>query len=241
MDERMYDSKDPYSAAVRARPGNADLSDESYCHRFLGSFSIPFSVLYMSGGRISGWFEVDVPKVVLGYDFVEESKKPGSSSSNDDVKEIRQRGSMYKTMVQVLITLQPPIAIPPGVFRVAQSDSHLRAPHRVRVARRRAEKWYRRLAAMKRTQGRTIDPLVPNLHARLTLITRYIRALKPPPMPKLGDSFKAKSYMSEISHISSFTSLIPFVNDWTIDTSNAEMWCTSTEFLHLLAGDWEVR
>ena len=30
MDERMYDQKDPYSATIRARPGNADLSNESY-------------------------------------------------------------------------------------------------------------------------------------------------------------------------------------------------------------------
>ena len=47
MDERIYDQKDPYSATMRARPGNTNLSNESYCHRFLGSFSIPFSVLYV--------------------------------------------------------------------------------------------------------------------------------------------------------------------------------------------------
>ena len=133
----------------------------------------------MSGGRISGWFEVDVPKVVLGYDFVE---RPSDAKQNvdDDDENRMQRGSMFKTMVEVLITLQPPIAVPPGVFRVTQSASHARAPHRIRVARRRAEKWYRRLAAMKRTYTRLrIRSLVFTFRKRIRHFTlnlkRYTR------------------------------------------------------------------
>ena len=45
----------------------------------------------MSGGRISGWFEVDVPKVVLGYDFV---KNPSSAKQlNSSTENLSEHGA----------------------------------------------------------------------------------------------------------------------------------------------------
>ena len=259
MDEVSYEGHDPYSSRARARLGST-ADTESYGNRFLGSFSVPFSVVYMNGGRVSGWFEVDVPPVLLGYAVPEGSDGTVKTSSggadgaaaaaddddDDDDDDATNAATSpilsRKTMIEVLISLQPPIAVPPGVFNAPEVDR--RAPHNVKIAHRRAIRWYNRLCASKRMQNRIFNPLVPNMQATETLITRYILPQRPPPMPRMSGSSgenddRRSEVMDTVEQIAAFVSLIPFVNDWHIDQKKEDMWCTSSEFLRLLAGDWE--
>lgn len=261
MDDVPIDGRDPRTKVSRARADDdSGASDDgSYGSRFLGSFSVPFSVLYKSGGRISGWFEVETPAVLLGYETkqdlrvsndggdAENTSKRGddAESDDDDLDSPRRRSptrsSAFRTMVEVLLTLQPSMAVPTGIFCAPEVDRS--APRKVKLARRRAVRWHKRLSSIKRMHGRVFNPLVPNMKATETLITRYVLPQRPPPMPRIsgsdGTDSPASDVMKSLREIAAFVALVPFCHDWHIDAKKEDMWCTSEELFKLLAGDWE--
>ncbi|GMI38844.1 hypothetical protein TrCOL_g10233 [Triparma columacea] len=218
--------------------------------RFLGNLSIPFSTIYMEG-KVEGTFRLESPDVVLGY-----SKRamkvvdPGSSQAYiDDENEANNiaddaageseaidnegvpprgasnaqliRDAEESTYVKIMATLEPLLVAPPkDSFTSISGEKNLLVNY--------CKNWVDRTLSISRfTSKRVIEVLVPDMHGCKWMVTRYLRALEPPP---------GCNTVKKVAH---FVSMIPFLEDWQAFLGDYDMWCTCQQFLDILAGDWE--
>eukprot|EP00061_Rhincodon_typus_P015223 g42781.t1 len=78
--------------------------------------------------------------------------------------------------------------------------------------------------------------LVTDLTGKLVFVTRFIKALSPP--QELLDAFP-HDYEATMELVARYVSLIPFLPDSISFAGICDLWCTSDQFLNLLAGDEE--
>jgi coiled-coil and C2 domain-containing protein 2A len=119
--------------------------------RWLGSFSIPFEILY-SSKQILGTFRVKTPPVRLGY---------------------RIDPTVY-TALTVCVTLDPPLPQGDEAEDMLSSGEPPELYHQ-------AHFFTQRFKNHSKAKNRLILALVPNIDQKGTLICRYIRPQEPPP------------------------------------------------------------
>lgn len=68
---------------------------------------------------------------------------------------------------------------------------------------------------------------VPKLDGERVFISRYLRAQAPPPG------------LTTVRQCVRFVSLLPFLEDWQTFVGEGDIWCTTQQFLDILAGDFE--
>lgn len=83
--------------------------------------------------------------------------------------------------------------------------------------------------------------LAPNMEGEYVFISRFLHphGQKPPPKHFLNSAApRDDSVNADVSECLRFVSLIPFLSDFTV-FRDLDMWCTSAQFLEILAGDDE--
>jgi hypothetical protein len=196
--------------------------------RFLGWIEIPFTTVYLAPScRIDGWFELNKPPVNLAYVSKEVEVDDGSNASATGSNYLQAQADAA-TMLYLRVQIDPPLAKPnraPGGTHSTEKKHHFELARSFEVALIR--RWERRF------QVRHVQALVNTLSGDNVLVSRYISPCKLPP-DYTGNEIET------IEEAVRFVSLIPFLDDFSLFTSNRmEVWCTSHEFLSLGAGDFE--
>eukprot|EP01029_Cantina_marsupialis_P017745 TRINITY_DN39_c0_g3_i3.p1 TRINITY_DN39_c0_g3~~TRINITY_DN39_c0_g3_i3.p1 ORF type:complete len:592 (+),score=185.44 TRINITY_DN39_c0_g3_i3:482-2257(+) len=218
VDRKMVDDRDPDDHLVKAQ------------RRYLGSLAVPFSTIYMNG-RIEGLFKVNTPPIPLGYST--EKKRPSSHSNGN---------ASNDSYVHLLLTIDPPMRMPEEQELPKQSAEPLSLYKHIK-------RWYKRNIRSRSGNLRILQPLGATFAGEYHLITRFIKPLCPPPGLPIQSKTPPTSFLLEDDHyepvmtrpemLARFVSLIPFIEDWNAFGGDLDLWCTSQEFLDLLAGDWE--
>ncbi|KAG5183731.1 hypothetical protein JKP88DRAFT_316124 [Tribonema minus] len=232
---------------------------------FLGSVAIPFQTVY-SVGRLEGYLRLKVPPVNLGYEgraapsAVATAGNAAMPATIGDASERKTgdegasaaaaaaaaaaaldpaspaalaRRSERSTYVRVLVMLEPLLvrrddgaaqqAVGEGVGREGMLAAY-------------AQRWQQRLAQAQEKEGmqvRVLKVFVPLAGGREALVTRFLVPQEPP---------EGLDTPQKLAH---FVRLVPFLEDWQAVPVRAaaeaanDMWCTSQQFLDILAGDWE--
>jgi len=200
--------------------------------RFLGSLTIPFSTVYLSG-KVDGIFRLERPLTNLGYDsggtgavLADAGGQIGAGSSAPF-----NALSKSSTYLRLLATLDPPLATPERA-----SASNIPYSNLEREIAGTIEKWKKRVKGFgKYMQNRNLQVMVDNVHGQSVFICRYLTSsstcMSQQPPPQLEPQ--------SVSHIVRFVSLIPFLDDWHPFFGETDMWCSSQQFLDLGVGDWE--
>ena len=216
--------------------------------RFLGNLSIPFSTIYMEG-KVEGTFRLNAPDVVLGYnrkamkvvdpgsnqayiddENAENNIQDDGAGGDTDRTTVPPRGptrdqlvmdAEESTYVKIMATLEPLLVAPPkDSFTSVSGEKPLLVNY--------CKTWVERtLGISKFTNKRVVEVLVPDMHGCKWMVTRFLKALEPPP---------GCNTVLKCVH---FVSMIPFLEDWQAFVGDYDMWCTSQQFLDILAGDWE--
>eukprot|EP00903_Cladosiphon_okamuranus_P014903 g13800.t1 len=227
------------------------LDDESSIRkekRFLGSVVLPFQTVYRAG-RVEGVLRLDVPAVNLGYDQIhaggvgidpgdatsavqEEEGPPGeedeagvsltSGPGNPASPAALVNKADRSTYIRVLATLDP-IPIVLAKDRIAGSNQE--PPALVAAGAR----WMKKVNDItKLPEGvPSVQLFVPDMFGNDILLTRYLCPQEPP----IG--------LNTVNKCAHFVRLLPFLEDWQMFEGVDDMWCTSQQFLDILAGDDE--
>ncbi|XP_030838722.1 coiled-coil and C2 domain-containing protein 2A isoform X2 [Strongylocentrotus purpuratus] len=177
--------------------------------RWLGSLSIPFSTIYFQG-KVAGAIRVEAPSSLLGYERTRESAG---------------RGAANATYLSVFITVEPPLAPPELLkekFETLEDDELLN----------QAELLQAHVSAKFPT--RQITPTVIDMNGSSVFVTRYFRALAPPPVLIEGSD---QTQICE--RIARFVSLIPSISDSVLFPGVCNIWSTCQQFMQMLQGDEE--
>uniref|UniRef100_A0A7S3GGL9 C2 domain-containing protein n=1 Tax=Palpitomonas bilix TaxID=652834 RepID=A0A7S3GGL9_9EUKA len=123
--------------------------------------------------------------------------------------------------LRVYATLKPPLPQP------SIEDSSVK--HKVGEVKvdKQIIAWQKAVRAHPNFKKRDSSILVPDINGDPVFICRYVRPQNPP------DSFDTERMLLR------FVSLIPFINDWMTFEGKEDIWCSSDQFLDLMAGDWE--
>jgi len=217
--------------------------------RFLGNLTIPFSTIYMEG-KVEGTFRLNAPDVCLGYQrrsmavvepgseqaYLNDAREEAEGEGDEGAKEEGGGGANKvggpnnnqliaqaesATYIKILATLEPLLVAPPKdqPQNVSKEDKKL-----VKYAIHWVERMQRASRKMKK---RTFQVLAPDMHGCNWFLPRYLRPQNPPPG------------MDTVIKCAHFVSLVPFLEDWQAFVGDTDMWCTSQQFLDILAGDWE--
>ena len=187
--------------------------------RWLGSIEIPFSTVYFNT-MVEGFLHVNSPPVILGY----------QSSQASDSQALGHVGVglvKAQTYLQVFITIQPQLQPAPLIadrFETRESES----------LQHRSKLWLAPLNA--KFTDRNYKAMVSDLEGQKVFVTRYIRAQKPPNELILEDAIPEHQKMRLVAR---FVSLIPYIADSAQFPDLCDIWATSDQFLHMLAGDEE--
>ncbi|CAM9934128.1 unnamed protein product, partial [Discosporangium mesarthrocarpum] len=212
------------------------LDEESSIRRekhFLGSINIPFQTIYQEG-RIDGFFRLTTPPVNLGYEQSSGLSTTGAVQTDEGAGgEVwlkcgaeDQADSLSftcrSTYVRVLATLDPiPVVLP----RESIQGNNQESQQLISASQR----WMKRVREhSQHTQSREPELFVPDMFGNDVLIcSRYLCPQEPPPG------------LDTISKCVHFVRLLPFLEDWQAFEGEGDMWCTSQQFLDILAGDDE--
>eukprot|EP00960_Hanusia_phi_P059627 764236-Hanusia_phi.AAC.4 len=228
FDTKVYESEKEYGKLRKVEK------------RWLGSISFPFNTLYIASakGRVDGTFELDAPPHIIGYTRTErrnlkagrlEGEEAEAESARQKEKENR------KSSLQVCIALDPPLTIPGSLDQ--EVEGRLLSQPKLDL---RVKNWI--LECKGYNRERKFEALWRSLQRDWVLGTRFLCVQEPPP-----DLVKKSLGMHEqMLQLLRFVSLIPFLEDFhledhgdDIDIDSLNVWCTSSEFIDIMAGDWE--
>ncbi|CAM9139827.1 unnamed protein product, partial [Phaeothamnion confervicola] len=250
----------------RPRGGFLDPEDEREGLRtekhFLGTVSIPFQTVY-AAGTVDALLRLETPPVNLGYRQAREGGGGGGGGGSDegdgggsggtvmaaagsgggiDGKHLPLRFFLFASFFynrRVMATLDPLPERPTGADTTSSSGGGGGGGGLEGVANddvplaRAARRW---LEAVRRTKHwpakRQAALFVPGLDGDSALITRQVvlQYLTPQAPPEGMDT---------IAKCAHFVRLVPFLDDWQAFDGGHDVWCTSQQFLDVLAGDWE--
>ncbi|CAI8044918.1 Coiled-coil and C2 domain-containing protein 2A [Geodia barretti] len=188
--------------------------------RWLGSFTLPFSTLH-ARTRIEGTFVLEVPKLLLGYST---SSAPLDHTHYGQGHTHQGSGCSH---LQLFISLEPPLSSLPPIRDIFSSTEE---PHLLR----RASQWLRNL--YDDHPERQFLATVLDSTGHRVIVSRYIHPQSPPvEICPAGDTNQQQA-MELLAH---YVSLIPFLPDAITFSGECDIWTTSDQFLHMLAGDEE--
>uniref|UniRef100_H2ZAP4 Coiled-coil and C2 domain-containing protein 2A n=1 Tax=Ciona savignyi TaxID=51511 RepID=H2ZAP4_CIOSA len=131
------------------------------------------------------------------------------------------------TFLTIFVTLEPVLKPmdPPRLSFESQEDTELLAKCAVFMA-----------DCNKRYPTRNVKTTVIDIKGESVLITRFIRALPPPPELIEGLNPGSKEATEKLAR---FVSLIPFVSDNVTYAGICDLWSTCDQFMQMLCGDEE--
>eukprot|EP00047_Mylnosiga_fluctuans_P015855 m.49800 g.49800 ORF g.49800 m.49800 type:complete len:1613 (+) comp6162_c0_seq2:71-4909(+) len=194
---------------------SGDVTKIRRIRRWLGSTSIPVRSLY-SNQALEGFVKIEVPLTLLGYSRI---------SSSPDMPPRSPGDSPISPYLRVYITMDPPLRIPPPLI-VAERSLETDA------LRAYATHWETSLSTAN--PGVVSKVLAQDINASTLLVTRYVHPQPPP--PELVDPASLRATMRRLAR---FVSAIPMLPDSLAFVGNVDLWCTSDQFLQMLAGDTE--
>lgn len=195
----LYDRHEDVSRASAGRGTVHSWHDE-----WLGSLEVPFTTVYLCR-PIDAAFSLSVPLQALGY---------------------RQLNARRPTRLWLYLTLDPPLALPPGLVPGQVAPDPPRGWFDKPGLSQLCRGWLRR-SRSRGARGRHLTVLVPNHSGDPILCTRYVRPLAPP------------AALREPTAFTRFVASIPFFEDhWKVEEAS-DFWCTADEFLTLGWGDSE--
>ncbi len=194
---------------------NKDVQQRRRVRRWLGTTAVPVAALY-SNQQLDGNFRVDIPLTLLGY-----SRTPVFHSAAGI-----NTGQIAHTYLRLFITLDPPLRIPPAVSATVGSmeDDHLLAY---------AARWAEGVERVR--GGAKVLTCVSDIKSVKVFVTRYVHPQAPP-----VDLVDAEQPNLTMARLARFVAAIPLLSDATAFVGgNVDRWCTSDQFLEMLAGDSE--
>eukprot|EP00053_Salpingoeca_punica_P028018 m.26659 g.26659 ORF g.26659 m.26659 type:complete len:395 (+) comp9964_c1_seq1:62-1246(+) len=131
----------------------------------------------------------------------------------------------FETYLSLFVALDPPLRT--TVMSLPSSTGH-EDPALLAFA----ANWTERLKKKQHTVRATVE----DINGNTLFITRFVCKQTPPPSlldPTRSDVFHQQKRLAR------FVSLIPFVSDSTTFIGTSNLWCTSEQFLQMVAGDYE--
>ncbi|KAK7488454.1 hypothetical protein BaRGS_00020239, partial [Batillaria attramentaria] len=168
--------------------------------------------------QIDGTFRISTPAVLLGYTY---DTGQGSGEASDS--QIGQTED--NTYLSLFITIEPSLTQPePMRERFDTNEDEKLMQY--------AERWQADLEAA--LPKRHIKTSVIDVNGKNVFLTRYFKALKPPP-----EVLEKSSESLQSDFAARYVSLIPFVSDAVVFPGLCDIWSTCDQFLQMLAGDEE--
>eukprot|EP01135_Chromosphaera_perkinsii_P000381 Nk52_evm28s78 gene=Nk52_evmTU28s78 len=130
-----------------------------YEKRYLGSFKIPFSTVYLNT-KVEGKFKMTSPLYMFGYEYDKSNFLSGQNENTD-------------TFLSTYITLEPPLQHPSQMrdrFESIEREDLLSY----------GKTWEKRLLRKHYLKDRTIQFTGQDINGKLVFLTRYIKSQKPP-------------------------------------------------------------
>lgn len=183
---------------------------------WLGDLKIPFTTLYLNS-KIEGTFRLNVPPVLLGYDYEARPWLMGGMSN-----ELEGR----HTYLSLFLTIEPCLQLP-EVFRQKYESLE---PERIL---QEVDIWNSELLQL--FPERLIRTMAIDISGKWILIPRYLCPLKPP--DQLIENCQDQVEIMET--LARFVSLIPTQSDSVVFPGICDIWSTCDQFLQMLMGDEE--
>lgn len=182
--------------------------------KWLGGLTIPFSTVYFNG-KIDGTFKLNKPPVLLGYTQGPDEEEGTSVRSNEE-----------NTYLSVFMTIEPPLQPPePMRERFATTEDEKLLQY--------ADNWEKTLNA--KFSDREYKTTVIDVNGKTVFVTRYFKALEPPP-----DIFgSSDTEVKKMEVVARYVSMIPSVSDSVVFPGLCDIWSTCDQFLQMMAGDEE--
>ncbi|XP_067144045.1 coiled-coil and C2 domain-containing protein 2A-like isoform X2 [Centruroides vittatus] len=183
---------------------------------WLGDLKIPFTTLYLNS-KIEGTFRLNVPPVLLGYDY---EARPWLMRGMSNELEGRH------TYLSLFLTIEPCLQLP-EVFRQKYESLE---PERIL---QEVDVWDSEFRLL--FPDRSIRTMAIDISGKWILIPRYLCPLKPP--EQMIDSLQDKMEIMET--LARFVSVIPTRSDSVVFPGICDIWSTCDQFLQMLMGDEE--
>ncbi|GAX76484.1 hypothetical protein CEUSTIGMA_g3929.t1 [Chlamydomonas eustigma] len=212
-----------HTSDLRAvRRGDDEISDPVKFpereRRFLGCIRMPLSAVYQMQ-VLEGIFKLDSPPVILGY----------------------HQASDRPPCIHLSLALRPHV-VPPSLIEEERINGEAED---IAVL---AQRWQSNVLALPLCKRRVIRAMGIDSDGTSILVTRFLSPTPlPPAIAQLAsnpDAIAADLPQISITElvmlkISRFVSLIPYVEDSSLAKRRSDIWCTTSEFMYLTAGDSE--